>query len=516
MKVQQDAEQPRVAPPRKAGGQPGARPPAPKQQAASKYAPSQLPEIPKKGGKVTFQNFVEWWASLDNAYADKAIAVYVYRIWPEVDMRKYDPKAVVNIEVLPGCCPFTPDNWRLEVMERWGSGNYKLQLNENGVPRHAVYTEKQSDLENHPPKIDYDLLIGSADPAFAKWAQMKGLYNGFNEKKDEGKEDMAALDALATMADTVSSMAERAVESAERRAAAPAPVQDTGTTQMAMGLMKTAVDTITKASEMGTRNQPDPIAQFAQIANIIQKATPQPVPDTQTGMLMEFLKANAEAAQRRETQAMTEAAELRKQIIAMVTAPKQPEGGGGIKDQLSSFRELKEILAELGGGGGGGEASAPAPKGGEGWLDILARNAPQIMNGLAVITGNIANTVAMSRTPAGAPMQPYTPAPTLQSAAPSMEEQATAMVASMTPALLHHLAISDGHEFAGWFIASGADNRLTYDQMKEAGPDMIKALLGTYEPLWARIKDTPAKLDAFIGEFLEYDTWLEQGDAQGV
>jgi hypothetical protein len=54
--------------------------------------------------------------------------------------------------------------------------------------------------------------------------------------------------------------------------------------------------------------------------------------------------------------------------------------------------------------------------------------------------------------------------------------------------------------------------RGVYDFLKESGKEAITVVLKTHAPIWDTIGNTPAKLDAFIDEFLKADDPQQEGE----
>ena len=90
--------------------------------------------------------------------------------------------------------------------------------------------------------------------------------------------------------------------------------------------------------------------------------------------------------------------------------------------------------------------------------------------------------------------------------------QAQRMLTQMQQPLLAHYYGNDtgGDTFAHWIITGGTGanptqaGRQIYDGLHEAGKDKILVLLRSHE-VWNHIGGTPAKTDAFLNQFMNYD-----------
>ena len=128
--------------------------------------------------------FFEYWGHADLMLPNRG-TVYVYRTWPMIDRQRIDPDAKKYIDKMDKA-PENPALWRQEILHRYGSGNYKLILNDAGGSTKAVGQTLIADLRDpdYPPVInslDELVMDDPSNQSFLENLRQKGILPGERE-----------------------------------------------------------------------------------------------------------------------------------------------------------------------------------------------------------------------------------------------------------------------------------------------------------------------------------------------
>jgi hypothetical protein len=545
-------------PPKKKNG--GFRPGSgrkPKEPKAPTGEPFILPKIPFRRGANRFEDFVKWWHDLNTEQLEKLI-IYAYRQWPVCDAKIADPDATDFIDKITGPCPFSIDNWRMDILTRYQSGSYCFYVKEGNVQRWTIYAQDIVDLVNYPPLIDYKTLMLSA-PAnkdFVRWARQRNLIPNAEEGDNNGMAN-AAVDRLVDQTDRLTT---KILDMADRNSTPPDI--DTSTQLAGMEMMQRAgeraLDVQSKAfdriAEMNQRSS-DPLEltrTFVELAGALNK------PDTGSAQVAALMQQMITAAEKRADRLEEEMRDLR----AERHKPEGEAGTGGLLTALKGLGDIKGVLAELGiiktpsedeeglHGKQNGDGNKPSSLK-EALLQQAIQQLPQMLPqilGAGGINGLLVNGFRLIQAARGQGPVPgstvdtappavaqATPAPTIPPAVISngfpfpqmtgqpMIDNLIVTVWRFTPTLLHHMSNNDlnGYTFARWLIDSDPAGRQRYDEMKEAKREDVEAMLKMYPPLWDQLSKTPQKTEGFLTELLRLDEWekeqaaLEDQDDEG-
>lgn len=537
----------------KGGARPGAGRPRTREAklpAAPSGEPFILPKIPFRRGTNRFEDFVTWWHALTTEQLEKLI-VYVYRQWPVCDAKIADPDADSNIEKITGPCPFTADNWRMDILTRYQSGSYCFYVKEGAVQRWTIYASDIVDLVNYPPLIDYKTLMLSA-PAnkdFVRWARQRNLIA--NSEENDGMAN-AAVDRLVDQSDR---LVNRVIELSDRQTPAPTDV-DTSAQLAGMEMIQrageraldVAMKSADRLAEMNSKaNDPlELVKAFTDMSSTLH-GNSNKEDDRVTRLMESMLEDSRKRADRLED-------EMREMRRERRNGGEGGEGEGGEPRGLLARLQarLEDKLLESLDGKAAGESSAAEQSSASGstgkdsfktmLLEQAFKQLPQMI-GPGGITGLLANGVALIQAARGAAPAPGTTAPLAGAQPdqlnPAQAKPATAMPNNgfpppvltgnqvmdelisttwqMAPTLLFHLHSEDrnGYTFARWLIDSSANGRQNFNYMKEAGKDDLLKMIELYPPLDEALKKTPEKRNAFIDEMLRLDEWEKEQEAAG-
>ena len=117
--------------------------------------------------------FFQFWEKIPPEKRDLAI-VKVYRLWPICDVKAVDPKATLEVETMRGEIPFPSDEYETAFLYKFGSGEWKVLLSEDGVTGAVMIAFFSAiDMENHPPKLDYRTLLHGnfKNQDYIKWLE---------------------------------------------------------------------------------------------------------------------------------------------------------------------------------------------------------------------------------------------------------------------------------------------------------------------------------------------------------
>ena len=517
--------------PNSGGARPGAgRPPNP-DKAPKGEEPFILPKIPFRRGTERFEDFVKWWHELTAEQLEKLI-VYAYRKWPVCDAKLVDPDGENNIEKITGPCPFSIEDWRHSILERYHSGSYCFYVKEGNVQRWTIFANDVIDLVNYPPMIDYKTLMLSvpANKDFVRWSRQRNLIP--NENEDSNGMANAAVDRLVDQNDR---LVTRVIDMADRM---PEQRPDVDTSAQLAGMemiqrageraLDVAMKSADRLAEMNNNNN-DPLVlvkAFTEMSSQMRGG------DSKTDIMLEMMRSEREIAARREDAAREEARAERKRsdelMMMLMKRSEKPERDDdgeprGLMGMLTQLKTMKESLTELGivKGDSGGEAEPAGKAVKDSLIEMALRNAPVIMGGLESIAGKAMAMFAMSRGVPGAAVNPAAPTiATLTTPPPPPPEVPatpyTPFLAAITPTLLHHFEFGPegGATFAQWLMGAGplstfpvpgTTGKGLYDGLKERGPDAVKQIMQIHPPIWNVVSETPAKLEGFIAEFLKAD-----------
>lgn len=434
--------------------------------------------------------------SIGTMSAKDRLVAYIYRLWPVIAKRKSDPldksaNREKNIDKVSK--PIASSD---ELLQRYGSGDYHIYLNDAGGTGKTICmctVTGLRDLNQYPPILDPADLVYT-DPVNRQYVTWLKATKGYRFPDDgEDGEDMAGNEAMAKVVDKLT-------DSLIRNQDKPVPVHipaivapdaEGAAVNKGMQIIASAANmgqqmvnaAASRASEISSQNNnPLNIVEILKTAMEITNRPPEPEGGS---MLVQILMQNQERERERAEVAAAEARELRKDMMQfqrtmiekqMNTQPQtqmQPGNGGfiptmgtdgrpiqvqprselqKIRDDLNSLKELKKLISgkdddeDEGGGKGGADTVGQ-------WLAA----APVIMQGfgmLAATAMNIFHNYAVIKTGQGQPTPPVPveqmamdgqqPQPQQQPQQPPQQEGNNNM--NINPLAAYHQFLSEIHE----------------------------------------------------------------------
>jgi hypothetical protein len=481
------------------------------------------------------EKFFPYLRNLPQECQDRSI-VYVYATWPvlnhvqvlppeeqEAILKKRKPFPQTNIAKLSQ--PFDTDDWEMEILHRWGSGNYHFKLNDIGVPKNAEFPNKHIAMcdvrrledPQYPPVRDMRLIDVSHPDNASYIAQMrlKGVkFWGDDAQSEIQKEDeeMAQVAAIDTLTAALVESTKRERTEAKAAPAAPPDVQGLAGAKavesvaegarQGMSIISEAVKT---ANDMQAKAQ-DPKKYIEDLQAVAQMMQPKngggddsPMRDM-VKMMHESHIASMDAINKRLESAETWNRQLLEKIM---TKPAEPASSTIDKPksfihQIKELAEVKDVLRDLLGG-----ESDDTP-----WyaavglraLDTIAANATNFMHNLAVARSGMGEPVAPPEGEAEATDQPGPARP----AQPAGKDAIIfTVLTNLRPPLLEALSTGvPGFDFAAWLITQNGDDRL-YNLMAAEGKQGLFNLMQKHPQLWMETRAHAVRLDSFADEFLD-------------
>jgi hypothetical protein len=440
------------------------------------------------------------------------------------------------------------DAWQSTILQRYGSGQYKLMLNDAGLKKPVCQTVIEVNDDEFPPVVEIEQLTldHPSNRSYIERLRARGV----QIPGEESAEDMATESAMTKLVDTVQDLSARNAALIQQRPQQqqPPPRQDEG---VAATAAKAGMDIIASAAKMGNSlvdsainkvaevqakaqtAAADPMASLRSLVDVVKAIQPPPPPaadpskPTEMTLLINLLTA-------RETSSQTAITELQKQLFTMQTnhmafVEKVATGGDkpttaaqaqaaanpqpkSLADQLKELAAIKDTLGDMFGGD-----TTPARSGN--WMDHL----PTIIQGAGIIAASISNGMynyAVAKSGSGIP-QPLSAAAALPPATDELGQGGPTMPAhapmqgppgvevtgyqmfleKVREPLLHSLNSGDtGHDFAAKL--ADYEGLLAYETLRGMGKESILALLSTYPPIWQVVSQVPARFDQFLDEFI--------------
>jgi len=507
------------------------------------------------------EDFFRYWSKLRPEELVRA-RIYVYRLWPTTDptqtltteqMKEIEERRARAPERycdLPDPTkPFSIQQWKQEVLHRYGSGDYNLKLNDTHPKINTTICQTWiyglRDLSTYPPVVDIDQLV-LTDPvnqSYIRWRQTNNLPmpKGVDNQEDPDSMSTAVVKELleqnkeqSAKIVELSSKAATPAEPVDPNARAERTAIDT-MADATRASTKLVADSYTKAQEATAKAQ-DPVAYFDRVMETVEKvqeklgvgkaaATAAPSFDPMAMLektldvvaklqapsaaaqnaLIEQLKEEAKSTRAMLTELLKKPSSDAAAAAAATTDPRRP------KSMLEQIKEAQEVV-ELLGGKDEGSSTAGLPK----WL-------PFVIAGGSSIFSSIANAIYNAKLQAG--QQPATPPPMPaeltegvpgaeggQAAAGPQSTQSTQPEDPMTgiknlldelrePLLSALNQGSNGTQFAANFI--GYKGAMTYDFLCSQGKQALIQFLQMDPLLWQEVIKIPVQFEKFLDQFLD-------------
>lgn len=502
--------------------------------------------------------FFQYWQSVPAELYD-LIAVHIYRKYPVVSAKQVDPTANDVMDVIAGKCPFDGDDWESWLLRMYGSGDYRIWLNDGGtnvtkLPKVSVRDPV------FPPRLTYAELVmdDKVNASYIAGLRRDGIKLPGDsdigqplkpkEPTQEELEEMSSTTAFAELATSI--IKDKIAEGSK----SPIQLPDSSGLNMkecfdlsnysaksAIDLMAKQMETITSA---GVQQQ-NPIEFMSKALEIFKTFQPKEKDNTELVAIMREFRQ--------------EITSINSRIVELAIARQQPtpeDEDAESKDPLERLQRMKtqyDLMSDMFGNGSRrrhhSDDDDEKPKS-NGITEMLITNAfkfmPQILPALGTFAQAlmiVSNNLAVAKTGVGQAINPLDAANQSQQPQPhpqpvdsvnretgivangpspetiawfnELEPQEQQIIRGAQPFLakyhetiLNHLLNSDefdGTTFADFIISSSANGRVDYDTLIGLGPDLLAKVLRSYEPIWQVIKLIPAKALEFVSEFCERD-----------
>ena len=483
------------------------------------------------------EEFFKFWHQCEQIDPDRLI-VYVWRTFPIIDKKMLDPDAPTNIGKMEKAPE--PDGWRLALLQRFGSGNYKLMLKDEGLKKpKAIAQTFITDLHDpdYPPwleSLDELVISHPSNQAFIEGLKQKGIW--------PGEREMAGSEAMSILAGTVKDLSAQAAAQKKEPPAQQQSVPEVITQTLAMAdkafdrgaaltekAMEAKVEAAKASASMGQQNPGQAIDFFEKVASVIQKLQPAApanatAPVTAAPNLGEMvtqltgiftLFADREQKLQGTIMALQanrlEALEKRLQeLIANPTAAAVPKDD--LATGLDKLLALKDKILALS-GPKDEETEVREPKLPP-WMH-LAQTALNVLPNTAASMVAMSHNLAVARTGQGEPiaagsieteppaLPPATnPNPTPGEAPMRLDAVTLGFLRAIERPLINHLndSTKTGEDFAFWVKDGYGD--IGYQAAREKGKDGLMKMLMSYRPIVEVIQQIPERSLQFIDEFL--------------
>lgn len=489
-----------------------------------------FPEAPRstiKNGTVPPEKFWAYRLQLPDEFLPR-LSFYVYREWPKTDVyRNFTAQELADIKSGRRKKPIKyigqypdidPNDWRNQLLRYHGSGVYKVMLNDAGVRGNKELQRgnicstliELRDSEFMPIIEDLSILDldDPANNSYINELRMKGVTipGDITLPREEPEEDMANTIAVETLAKLAEQGRQPTVDNSS------ALLQDMMRQQEARHARE--VEEFRKRLEIAEA-KPVPHDDLATTRAVIEMArsvipAPAPPPPQDNKMveiLMQMLKQNEERALQHEKleaerhardldmlNKRLEAQEARAAALeaARLAQATQPQGKSAIQDALSLVKALRGATEEI----NGGDAGSGNP-----WVDLATELGPRVLDTAATIAN------AFKGTPAAAPTQQQTSAPSVPSIQQAPQQQSgdpqmNMMLNMMKAPILNSLKNGvPGHVFAAQMVAQYGEP--AYRAATEKGEAGLLQILQSDSQFWGQLLQIGAgPVQNFVTAFL--------------
>lgn len=512
------------------------------------------PPRPKtKNGTIDPEKFFPYWYRLPRPEFAEREALYIQREWPVQDftkgltpdqreevrrnpqkLRKYRTKYITKY-----LTPFETEDWRLEILRRHGSGDYKLFLNDTGITGELPsVTVSKTFLslrdDEYPPVLDRPELLDLEDPAnksYIESLRMKGIPLPGEEPISTHEEDeMANVAVVEKILEQNQQLTNTVMEQARDRGKqppAPAPPDPSGVaagetlkvlSNAAIEGQRIVTDAIKTAQTITaqTNNPAEHTKSVIEMAQIIARPA-QGGGDSTVQLLMQMREQDREHSrqmlelQQRMFDSSTKQMEARMALLETQLAqartapaanpangPTVVPGEGQLSRALREALQIKKAFDDLSGGAGSVGGDVP------GWVPFAVQGAEMLVKGAT----NIMHNLAVMRTGQGVPSAP----PEINAELPEGQETAQEendpmkqyLMILREPLLKALNGGNHGYELAGGIIHQFGYG--AYGWIQQQGQQGILNMLMQDGALWGEIQRFGnQRVSQFLTEFFDGD-----------
>jgi len=521
--------------------------------------------------------FFEYWSALSPDQVELA-SVRIYRAWPIVDMKLSEPgRTRGDWDTIVGAIPFEPKDYLSWFVEKYGSGEWKCYLNEQGIHDSIIECAFSAlDPSGALPKVDLKTVVWGSykNASYRQSLKNNGIRIPGEDPVEEAAEQLAQEEedvnttAVEALAKTNEQLMNRLDKQREPEARNEGPMDYAA--KASVDLIGDAAKQMIASAGQGL-NPSEMMDSSVKMIKSISELMPKPEkPDLSpmTEMMKMVMESQNKTLEKAES-ALQRQHEL--ELARINAAAKSPETGVAKveKSFIEQLREYKEIGELLGGGGKKrrNDDDDDEPKK-PGWLELLLQNGPQIVGPLSPILLGIATRFGlMPSAPTPAPQQtavqqqpgPPQPPNPLQQLMAQINQNLTDIGAT-TPDQLQWIPLTrpwvptiialqgvllakftqqtgpDGYALAEYVCCEGlggdqtVKGRSDYMAIKEQlgpkfdseGPSRkligwpFMLLIRANPAIWEKVQSLPRQLETFVTEFFTYDEMLakEQEDSE--
>lgn len=454
--------------------------------------------------------FFKYWASLFPKFEERVTAT-IYRNWPVLDrVRNGKTKYIDKVSRAMG---------RDDLLHNYGSGDYTIYLNDAG---NAGKTLCQANLvdrfalrdPDHPPLVPIEDVVMD-DPANGSFLENLRA-RGMLPADPKENEDVAANDAVKTMADTIGSLTTKVIEGKQNNSGTEAQATKVAfemikeTSSMANRMLENAT---AKATEIAGKSN-DGHAVIEQVIGLVERLQPKQAPDSGLAAILPFIQMTLEKGEHANAQILAMQADRLKFTEELIVNLKGAKPRSILED-LEQLKALRDSFRDM----FGPEPAAKAQD--DTWAQVLPVIAPALSTALAAGANLFYNYIASKTNtppippppvpappPAIAPQSPPAAAATTPESQPQPQEQDHMLsyirfVRQIEEPLLTSLrSDATGADFAQWMIRE--HGRQVFDQLRHATVSTVESLLQLHPPLWSALQQEP-RWTHFFAEFLSFD-----------
>jgi hypothetical protein len=515
------------------------------------------------------------------------LQVRVYQDWPVRIPKPANPdgsKTTSELELFEGVpmpgnpCLFgasTDSNYEIEFLQRYGSGKFRILINELGVLNAICSLSLEIHDPDYPPKIapeDVDLLV-SANQNYIRQMRDRGVvFPGETNQADEEEEEVNAelVNRAVDQAAEVGRLSATVENMKEKIAVQPAPPP--AVPAVDPSVMKSSVDFVQDMARVQVEAVKETFGKGFDIDRavdaVVKLGTLGKKEDSAASAVLTMLDRRNEllekelAAMRQDTLARTQD-ELKflRERVSQPTATTPPERRKSLREELE---EAKQLLEEFGGNGKNDAKEDRIER----WLGYGLKLLPTIGTIATTIADRIGHyssqaayynaigranpggapapagmgVVARPQAPAYQNTQPVVqvvqpPSPPPQPPAPPPDPNVTAALqAGVPPQLIDYLQRwtkplvkiwmqrpeMTGADFAVWVMEDGTGSADDEGQMNyltirsQIGKANLLAILKAWAPIWTVIGQAPSEeVEQFIDEFMAADQQQEEAEENG-
>lgn len=494
------------------------------------------------------------------------ITLTFYRYHPVEDSTQGGTKTK-EIDLVAGeSHKFQDDDWESQLLHQYGCGIYGCYLNEmNRTICRCLRIETRWDPDNYPPLVDPEWLDMDApqNKAYIQYLRQRGIKLPTKLDKEEQENEMQMAGVVDKLTDAV--LAQNA------RMNTPVPQRESMGEKLTFEAAKSAIDIVAdqaKNNNAARTQEGNPLELVNALVNVADKMRGGNGSDDTLKLFLQDSMRRAEASEKRSN-------DLLDKLISRDSTPPKND----LKDFLENMKLAREAFgpAEKESSEenpGNGKSSFAQTL-----LEAVPTIVPPLLGLIdrGMMMFQMMRSPATSQlqqphptTQPNGPPNPYGQPQTIQQAmkqeeqrqaaggtgappaqAPVSEQPVTPIVdtrtpeqiaqeeqarqqyaqfapflSAMAPAIVSHLndqgetdpdtgqlVRKNGYDFADWVISGY--QRISYDQIKAVGPDMLLGAIKSYAPLWQQIGGIEVRVQQFIGEFMTYDEFMAQQNNEG-